>query len=91
MVPPASPAFIRLGDGKVLGAAMPATPDDGFRDPALPPRTPADLRPAPIVVQPDKSTPDRSTTGGAATGAEATARGRSGTGSGTTHPQGSTR
>jgi hypothetical protein len=91
MVPPASPAFIRLGDGRVLGNPMPAAADDGFRVTALPTRKPADLRPAPIVVQPDKTTTDRSTTGGAATGAEATARGRSGTGSGTTHPQGSTR
>jgi type II secretory pathway pseudopilin PulG len=94
MVPPRSPAFIRLGDGKVLGDPMPATADDGFRVTALPTRKPARLRPSPFVVhEPAGTTPDGtagSTTGtanGAATGTAASGRGTSETRTGTTQSQ----
>jgi cell division protein FtsB len=53
MVPPSSPAFLRLSDGKVLGNPTPAVPAYGVRITPLPTRKPADLRPAPIIVQPD--------------------------------------
>lgn len=51
MVPPASPAFLRLGDGQVLGNPAPAVAEDAVRVIALPTRKPRDLRPAPVVVE----------------------------------------
>jgi cell division protein FtsB len=56
MVPPASPAFIRLGDGKVLGTPLPATLDDSFRITALPTRKPKNLDPKPYVVHRPRQT-----------------------------------
>ncbi len=55
MVPPPSPAFLRLSDGKVLGEATPATPADGIRVSPLPAPKPKDLRPEPVIVKPPKS------------------------------------
>ncbi len=52
MVPPASPAFLRLGDGKVLGTPLPATPDDAFRITPRPTSKPRDLAPRPVYVDP---------------------------------------
>ncbi len=52
MVPPASPAFLRLGDGRVLGKPLPATPDDSFRITPRPTRKPRDLAPPPVYVDP---------------------------------------
>jgi cell division protein FtsL len=49
MVPPASPAFIRLGDGKVLGDPVPASVADSVRINPLPTRRPKNLSPAPVV------------------------------------------
>jgi len=49
MVPPSSPAFIRLSDGKVLGKPTPATPLDRIRITPLPTRKPSNLR-APLVI-----------------------------------------
>jgi len=49
MVPSLHPAFLRLEDGKVVGAPTPATRADGLRIQARPPRKPAVLTPAPIV------------------------------------------
>jgi cell division protein FtsB len=49
MVPALRPAFLRLEDGKVVGAPTPATPADGLRIQARPPRKPAVLTPDPIV------------------------------------------
>ncbi len=74
MVPPPAPAFIRLGDGKVLGDPLPATADDELRITPLPTRKPANLRPKPIIVQaaPGARKP---TAGGAAVGATASATG----------------
>ena len=50
MVPPASPAFIRLSDGTVLGTPTPASWADAIRINSLPTRRPKDLRPKPIKV-----------------------------------------
>lgn len=49
MVPGLHPAFLRLSDGKVVGVPTPATPADGVRLQARPPRKPAVLSPPPIV------------------------------------------
>jgi type II secretory pathway pseudopilin PulG len=76
MVPQASPAFIRLGDGKVLGTPTPASYADAIRVNPLPTRRPKNLRPKPIkvfeTVPPAQSGAARQTvqgTGGAAPGA----------------------
>jgi type II secretory pathway pseudopilin PulG len=50
MVPAGSPAFIRLGDGKVLGTPTPATREDPLRLLPRAPKKPAILDPAPNVV-----------------------------------------
>ncbi len=52
MVPPSSPAFLRLSDGKVLGDPQPASSADAVRITPLPTRKPLELRPAPVVVEP---------------------------------------
>jgi len=51
MVPPPTPAFLRLSDGKVLGKPLPATSTDAMRITPLPMRKPANLRPKPIVIE----------------------------------------
>ena len=51
MVPPSSPAFIRLSDGKVLGKPTPATYADSIRVTPLPTRKPKNLRPRPVIVE----------------------------------------
>lgn len=51
MVPPPAPAFIRLGDGRVLGKPMPATYADSVRVTPLPTKKPKNLRPRPIVIE----------------------------------------
>ena len=50
MVIPATPAFLRLADGKVLGTPTPATREDGLRLLPKAPKKPAVLDPAPNVV-----------------------------------------
>lgn len=50
MVPPASPAFIRLSDGKVLGQPEPASSVDRVRIAPLPAAKPANLRPSPVFL-----------------------------------------
>jgi hypothetical protein len=49
MVPPASPAFLELPSGKVLGEALPATRLSSVRLYARPPVKPRVLNPPPIV------------------------------------------
>lgn len=49
MVPPASPAFLELPSGKVLGEALPATRLDSVRLYARPPAKPRLINPPPIV------------------------------------------
>jgi len=51
MVPPSSPAFLRLSDGAVLGKPAPATTADSIRVTPLPTRKPSNLRPRPVVVE----------------------------------------
>ena len=50
MVPQASPAFLRLSDGTVLGTPTPASWADAIRVNSMPTRRPKDLRPKPIKV-----------------------------------------
>jgi hypothetical protein len=50
MVIPATPAFLRLADGKVLGTPAPATREDALRLLPRAPKKPAVLDPAPNVV-----------------------------------------
>jgi len=71
MVPPASPAFIRLSDGRVLGDATPATAADSLRITPMRTAKPKDLRQR-IVIEKVKApgTPtDASARGAAAAGA----------------------
>lgn len=51
MVPPSAPAFLRLEDGAVLGNPAPAVAEDAVRVIPPPTRKPADLRPAPVIVE----------------------------------------
>src|SRR4051794_11687021 len=56
MVPPSTPAFLRLSEGAVLGKPSPATIDDAIRVTPLPTRKPRNLRPRPVVIEvPEKS------------------------------------
>ncbi|MGN6576643.1 MAG: hypothetical protein ACTHKG_13235 [Nocardioides sp.] len=57
MVPPGSPAFLRLSDGKVLGTPAPAVAEDGIRVVPLPTRKPKNLRPDPVVLPAPKAEP----------------------------------
>lgn len=66
MVPPSSPAFIRLSDGKILGTPVPASAADALRVTPLPTRKPRNLMPAPVLAKAAPATNERS---GAATGA----------------------
>lgn len=61
MVPAASPAFLRLSDGAVLGSPAPATAEDAIRIMPLPAPKPALLRPAPVVVEPPRVKRERDT------------------------------
>ena len=51
MVPAASPAFIRLGDGRVLGTPTPATTADSLRVTPLPTRKPKALDLKPVITR----------------------------------------
>lgn len=51
MVPPPTPAFVRLSDGRILGEPMAATPLDAMRINALPAAKPKVLAPKPKVVR----------------------------------------
>ncbi len=70
MVPAASPAFLRLPDGKVLGEPAPATWEDAVKIKPMPTRKPLDLRPPPRTVM--KRLPGTGTATG--TGSRAPAR-----------------
>ena len=56
MVPPPSPAFLRLPDGKVLGSPAAAVAGDGIRIAPLPRRKPKSLRPVPVIAPPVSQT-----------------------------------
>jgi len=66
MVPAADPAFIRLGDGKVLGKAVPATGLDAVRLTPLPTRKPRDLRTRTVKVRAKVSANKQAVDGAAA-------------------------
>ncbi|HET9860681.1 MAG TPA: hypothetical protein VFQ19_12950 [Nocardioidaceae bacterium] len=51
MVPAASPAFIRLSDGKILGNPTVAEPADAMRIAPLPTQKPKNLRPDPVILE----------------------------------------
>jgi hypothetical protein len=76
MVPAAAPAFIRLGDGQVLGTSMPATVEDSLRITSRPTVKPRNLVPRVkvITLAPDAKRRQPGTTnpliGGAAPEAE---------------------
>jgi cell division protein FtsB len=57
MVPPSSPAFIRLSDGKVLGNPQPASAADRIRITPLPAARPSNLNPPPIIAKTPKADP----------------------------------
>lgn len=52
MVPPDSPAFLRLADGKVMGKVVPSTGVNSFRVESPAPGKPRVIDPKPIVVAP---------------------------------------
>jgi hypothetical protein len=62
MVPAASPAFVRLSDGAVLGKPTPATGENSLRVTPLPTRKPKNLRPTPVVIEVDPETTKTETT-----------------------------
>jgi hypothetical protein len=71
MVPAASPAFIKITDGTVLGTPTPASWADVIRVNSLPTRRPKDLRPTPkrvIEKAPDAGSADTGAITGRTTG-----------------------
>lgn len=94
MVPPGIPAFVELGDRKVIGTPTAAKSGDSMRIYPLPSRLPAPLRPDPIIVRVPAKPGGQAASGqtGSATGrastAEATGTGRN---EGTAADQGASR
>jgi cell division protein FtsL len=72
MVPPATPAFIRLGDGKILGKPTPASDADSIRVTPLRTAKPRNLRQRTVI---EKVKPSKPAARGAAPGAEAATAG----------------
>jgi hypothetical protein len=78
MVPPASPAFIRLDDGKILGTPTPATNADSVRITPMRTPKPKALRQRTVIEKvkaPKESKTPKATAGGAAAAGTATAAG----------------
>jgi hypothetical protein len=73
MVPPAGPAFIRLGDGKILGTPTPATSADSLRITPMRDPKPKKLRQRTVIEK--VKAPKTATTGGAAAAGRATTTG----------------
>jgi cell division protein FtsB len=78
MVAPAQPAFVRLGDSRILGTAAPASKADSVRISSLPSAKPRSINPPPIIIKVPASAVDATKTGavGAASTAGATRDGR---------------
>ena len=78
MVVPATPAFLRLSDGKVMGTPTAAVRDDGLRLLPRAPKKPAVLDPAPNIVKVKVKTKvdTRGQQVGAARAQDATTRGK---------------
>ncbi len=76
MVPPATPAFLRLSDGRILGRPAPATSEGALRVTDLPRAKPRSLvRPPVRVVAKPSAGPSATGTGPAADGAPGAASG----------------
>ncbi len=76
MVPPGSPAFLRLSDGKVLGEPAPALAADAVRINDLPAQLPGNLRPRTVIVPaPTEEAPAAERSTGTADGAAAAEQG----------------
>jgi hypothetical protein len=78
MVAPAQPAFVRLGDDRVLGTPLPASTADSVRINSLPSAKPRSINPPPIVIKVPASTVDGTKNGvvGAASAAGAARDGK---------------
>jgi hypothetical protein len=78
MVAPAQPAFVRLGDARILGTPAPASSADSVRISSLPTAKPRSINPPPIIIKVPASTVDATKNGavGAASTAGATRDGR---------------
>lgn len=77
MVVPASPAFLRLSDGRTIGKATPATPDGGLFVRNFKAVKPKALVPPPRIVRvPAVITPKTSTATGRASAATAAGQGK---------------
>jgi hypothetical protein len=59
MVPAGTPAFLLLGEGRVLGKPSVASADDTLRITPLPTEKPARLRPPPLVLERVPTSADR--------------------------------
>jgi len=73
MVPPAGPAFIRLGDGRILGTPTPATNADSLRITPMRDPKPRNLRQRTVIEK--VKAPKAATIGGAAAEGRATTAG----------------
>jgi hypothetical protein len=51
MVAPAQPAFIRIGDGRVLGNPTPSSPADAVRINPLPSELPESIKPKTVIAK----------------------------------------
>jgi type II secretory pathway pseudopilin PulG len=78
LVPPTSPVFIRLSDGKIVGTPTPALAADALRITSLPTRKPKNLRLKPIRVKAPKVKTDKPGGIGAATTDQAASNGKKG-------------
>jgi hypothetical protein len=78
MVPPASPAFIRLSDGRVLGNPAAAHAGNAMRISPAPTPVPKSLRPTPVVLDVEPPAADRADARRAAGEGEQNGRGRGG-------------
>jgi cell division protein FtsB len=78
MVAPAQPAFVRLGDSRILGTPAPASSADSVRISSLPSAKPSSINPPPIIIKVPASQADATKKGavGAASTTGATRAGK---------------
>jgi len=67
MVAPSQPAFVRLGDGRVLGTPTPATAGDSVRINPLPPPLPDEIKQKTVFVKARPTTPENTSRNGSKT------------------------
>ncbi|MCW2866206.1 MAG: hypothetical protein JWR20_394 [Marmoricola sp.] len=90
MVAPATPAFVRLADGRILGTPTPTTVGDAVRINPLPAQVPAAIARRTIIVTAKPAAPTTTAKSGADTGAASAAgTGAAGRKSGSTSAQSS--